>query len=78
MQILVIANSKYFHPNYTFIFKFSKKKHLFIWSKITYEKDHTLEQRVKQVKLFTVKSRLVGRKAANNGNNASYSAQING
>ena len=41
-------------------------------------KDHTLEQRVEQVKLSTVESRLVGRIAANIRNHVSYSAQING
>ena len=59
MQILVIANSKYFHQqNYTFIFTFSSR-HIFSYGrKLPMTKDHTLEQRVEQVKLFTVKSRL--------------------
>ena len=81
IQILVTADKQIFVSKTKFltIILLLIKTHLFIWSKITYDKDHTLEQRVEQVKLFTVKSRLNEKRiAANTGNHVSYSAQING
>ena len=53
-----------------FCFNLPSSQHIFSYGQqITYEKeDHILEQRIKQAKLFIVKSRLEEQLAANNGN----------